>query len=119
MPPAATRRAKCLPLFEFDRGICGAAEIAGADEAGRGSLAGPLVVAAVVFDYSRFEPARLAKALDGLTDSKKLNAEARTRLYPRVIRFASRFSVIVCGNTGIDERGLHKTNLFALGRGIA
>jgi len=115
----AKRTPRAAALFDFDRELCGAGEIAGADEAGRGCLAGPLVVAAVVFDYSRRDPKTFAGLLPGLTDSKKLTAQAREKLYPLIARHASRFSIIVTGNRTIDERGLHKTNLRALGRSLA
>jgi ribonuclease HII len=62
--------------------------VAGSDEAGRGCLAGPLVAAAVLFDYER------------LTLS--------------VLRIATRVAVTSRCVRGIDERGLHKTNLAAL-----
>lgn len=114
-----TGRAPATDLFAFDYEICGRAEIAGADEAGRGCLAGPLVAAAVVFDYSRREPAQFAFLLAELTDSKKLTPRARERIYPLVMRQASRFSIIVAGNQTIDEVGLHRTNLRALSSSFA
>ena len=48
--------------------------MAGADEAGRGCLAGPLVVAAVLFDLQRIGP-REVRALGTLNDSKQQLAE--------------------------------------------
>jgi len=108
------RRSPATDLFDFDHEICGRAEIAGADEAGRGSLAGPLVAAAVVFDYSRRGPAQFASLLADLADSKKLTPVARERLYPLITLHASRFAIIVAGNRTIDEEGLHRTNLSAL-----
>ncbi|MBE0429243.1 MAG: ribonuclease HII [Thermoleophilia bacterium] len=107
-----------IGLFKFDREFCGDREIAGADEAGRGCLAGPLVVAAVVFDYSVREPRKFARLMAGLADSKKLSAPARERLYPLITRSASRFSIIISGNRTIDEMGLHNTNLDSLCRSI-
>jgi len=87
--------------------------VAGADEAGRGSLAGPLVAAAVLFDYERLSPAD-ARSLSALNDSKQHTAEMRETLYPRVLRAARRVAVVSRCVRGIDERGLHKTNLAAL-----
>ena len=52
-------------LFAFDRGL-GSRFVAGADEAGRGSLAGPLVAAAVLFDLERLTSDR--RALTRLND---------------------------------------------------
>ena len=53
--------------------------LAGADEAGRGCLAGPLVAAAVVLDYS----AAPFRGLERLTDSKLMTLEAREAAYRR------------------------------------
>jgi ribonuclease HII len=87
--------------------------VAGADEAGRGCLAGPLVAAAVLFDYDRIALSDL-RALSALNDSKQHTAEMREELYPRVLRVATRVAVTSRCVRGIDERGLHKTNLAAL-----
>jgi ribonuclease HII len=87
--------------------------VAGADEAGRGSLAGPLVAAAVLIDYATLSLSD-RRALGGLHDSKQLSPEDREDLYPRVLRAASRVSVTVRCVRGIDGRGLHNTNLEAL-----
>ena len=103
------------PLFEYDLELCGGAgEVAGADEAGRGCFAGPLVSAAVVFDYSRVDSDFCVELLEGLRDSKKLTALARTRLYPLITRCASRLSVVVSSAGSIDANGLHRTNLDSL-----
>ena len=99
-------------MFRFDRAL-GYRFVAGADEAGRGCLAGPLVAAAVLFDYDRLTLSDL-RALSALNDSKQHNAEMREELYPRVLRVATRVAVTSRCVRGIDERGLHKTNLAAL-----
>ena len=87
--------------------------MAGADEAGRGSLAGPLVAAAVLLDYGRLTT-REVRALTRLDDSKVHDLEQREALYPLVIRTAARVAVTSRCVRGIDERGLHVTNLAAL-----
>jgi ribonuclease HII len=99
-------------LFRFDREI-GTRYVAGADEAGRGSLAGPIVAAAVLFDYERLTTKEV-RALGRLDDSKVHDAEQREELYPLVLRVASEVSVTSRCARGIDERGLHVTNLAAL-----
>jgi ribonuclease HII len=88
--------------------------VAGADEAGRGSLAGPLVAAAVLFDYDALGR-RQRSELAGLDDSKQKTPEEREELYPRVLYAASRVAVTARCARGIDVRGLHVTNLAALG----
>ena len=87
--------------------------MAGADEAGRGCLAGPLVAAAVLFDYERIGLADL-RALTALNDSKQHTEEGREELYPRVLRIAAKVAITSRCVRGIDERGLHVTNLAAL-----
>jgi ribonuclease HII len=87
--------------------------VAGADEAGRGCLAGPLVAAAVLFDYDLLGP-RETRPLAALNDSKQHSAEGREQLYPLVLRSAARVVVVSRCVRRIDSRGLHKTNLAAL-----
>ena len=87
--------------------------VAGADEAGRGCLAGPLVAAAVLIDYEMLSRSD-RRALAGLHDSKQMKPERREELYPAVLRAAARVSVVVRCARGIDERGLHVTNIEAL-----
>lgn len=87
--------------------------MAGADEAGRGCLAGPLVAAAVLLDYERLSHSD-RRALSGLHDSKQMTEERRLEMYPCVLRAAARVSVVVRCAAGIDRRGLHVTNVEAL-----
>ena len=99
-------------LFAFDRAL-GRRFVAGADEAGRGSLAGPLVAAAVLFDIERLTLSD-RRALSRLNDSKQHTADAREELYPLVLRAAARSVIVSRCVRGIDRRGLHNTNLEAL-----
>ena len=64
--------------FAFDLAAAGsdAAAVAGADEAGRGCLAGPIAAAAVCLDYAALDEAG-REALSGLDDSKRLTRERR------------------------------------------
>lgn len=116
--PARRRRARkrrAEPgrrLFAFDRGL-GVRFVAGADEAGRGCLAGPLVAAAVLFDCDRLHFARRG-LLNDLDDSKRHTAERREEIYPAILDAAVKVSVIVRSAATIDCDGLHKTNLAAL-----
>jgi ribonuclease HII len=113
---ARTRQRRAARLFRFDRSL-GARFVAGADEAGRGSLAGPLVAAAVLIDYGNLS-LRDRRALSELDDSKVRSPEEREELYPRVIRAATRVAVTVRCVRCIDARGLHVTNLAALARSL-
>ena len=101
-----------LALFEHDRSL-GFRFVAGADEAGRGAFAGPLVAAAVVFDYERVGDEVLTE-LTALNDSKRLSLSRREELYPLVLRHASVAVTVSRCAAGIDCRGLHVTNLSAL-----
>ncbi|CAB4939368.1 unannotated protein [freshwater metagenome] len=87
--------------------------IAGADEAGRGCLAGPLVAAAVLLDLEALG-ADQVEALAALNDSKQHGEAAREALYPVVLRSVTRAAVVSRSARGIDIRGLHRTNLAAL-----
>jgi ribonuclease HII len=87
--------------------------VAGADEAGRGCLAGPLVAAGVLLDLERIGPAQ-ARALGTLNDSKQQTADGRAALYPVILALAARVCIVSRCAPGIDSRGLHKTNLAAL-----
>ncbi len=99
-------------LFQFDRSL-GVRWVAGADEAGRGCLAGPLVAAAVLFDLDRLG-VRDVRALSALNDSKQHDAAAREVLFPLVMRTAAKVNIVSRCVRGIDGRGLHRTNLAAL-----
>jgi len=103
--------------FDFDLDLAGRASVAGADEAGRGCLAGPLVAAAVCFDYAAMDTADLA-ALDRLDDSKKLPKVRRAALYGEILRRASQVVIVCCSAGTIDRDGLHRCNLGALARAL-
>jgi ribonuclease HII len=92
--------------------------VAGADEAGRGCLAGPLVAAAVLFDLERIGP-REVRALGALNDSKQQLPEARADLFPIILRTAAKVVIVSRCAPGIDSRGLHVTNLAALRDALA
>lgn len=110
--PTARSRRSGRRLFAFDRAL-GCRFVAGADEAGRGSLAGPLVAAAVLFDLERLSLSD-RRALSRLNDSKQHDEAGREQLYPLVLRAAARVAVVSRCVRGIDDRGLHVTNLDAL-----
>jgi ribonuclease HII len=111
-PRRKKRRKTPARLFRFDRDL-GHRFVAGADEAGRGCLAGPLVAAAVLFDYERISLTDL-RALTALNDSKQHTLQGREELYPRILRIATRVAITSRCVRGIDDRGLHVTNLRAL-----
>jgi ribonuclease HII len=99
-------------LLRFDRRT-GARFVAGADEAGRGSLAGPLVVAGVLFDYERLRGHRV-RPLTSLNDSKLVAPADREELFRTVIDSAAHVSIRVIPSAVIDSEGLHRCNLWGL-----
>jgi ribonuclease HII len=108
VPPKRTGQ----KLLRFDRNL-GARFVAGADEAGRGPLAGPLVVAGVLLDYECLREHRV-RPLALLNDSKQVDAATRDELYRAVLACAERVSVHVFPPHVIDRDGLHKSNLKGL-----
>jgi ribonuclease HII len=87
--------------------------VAGADEAGRGACAGPLVVAAAIL------PATRRGEVPGLADSKLLTPLARERVYAEVVARALAYAVVVIPADEVDTRGLHVCNLAGMRRALA
>jgi ribonuclease HII len=110
-------RATGQRLLRFDRKL-GARFVAGADEAGRGSLAGPLVCAGVLLDYECLRDHRV-RPLAFLNDSKQLSPAEREELFRAVVSCAARISVHVYPPSVIDRDGLHRTNLRGLRESLA
>ena len=86
--------------------------VAGADEAGRGACAGPLVAAACVLPDGR------RGRVPGLADSKLLTPAVRERVYDEVVQRALAWSVVVIPVEELDARGMHVTNVEALRRAV-
>lgn len=81
--------------------------IAGVDEAGRGPLAGPVVVAAVVFPAAR-------TPVNGLDDSKRLTEARREALYPRIIERALAWHVVAVEAEDIDRLNIYQATLLGM-----
>ena len=98
-------------LYAFDASfVLGrSGPLAGADEAGRGALAGPIVAAAVVLGGEK---------LAGLNDSKTLGEGAREALFGRVVADARALSVVAFPAWWIDEHGVGRANREALSRAL-
>ncbi len=81
--------------------------IAGVDEAGRGPLAGPVVVAAVVFAPGR-------TPVNGLDDSKALTARRREALYPRIVERALAWQIVFVEADEIDRRNIFQATMHGM-----
>lgn len=84
--------------------------IAGADEAGRGSWAGPIVAAAVILP-SNFN-------IPGVNDSKQLFPNKREELYEKIIKIAVDYYVAILSNKVIDKGGVGQANLKVLVKAV-
>ncbi|MGQ0606734.1 MAG: ribonuclease HII, partial [Candidatus Nitrosotenuis sp.] len=73
--------------------------VCGVDEAGRGSMLGPLVVAAVAIDKSKINT--LIEI--GVKDSKKLSAKARESLYKQIIKLVDDYQISKASSKQIDS----------------
>ncbi len=113
--PRGTAVRRDAGLYGYERALAraGFVHVAGADEAGRGACAGPLVVAAAVLPQGR------RGEVPGLADSKLLTPAARVRAYDAVLRRAVAWSVVVVPATEVDEVGLHRCNVAAMRRALA
>lgn len=69
--------------------------ICGIDEAGRGPLAGPVVVAGVIMPQNSM--------IEGVNDSKKVSEKKREKLYDQIIEEAISYSVAIIGQDVIDD----------------
>lgn len=112
-PRVVVRTASGLRTLESTLQRSGLGPVAGADEAGRGACAGPLVVAACVL------PPHPVPALEGLTDSKLLRPSERERLFPLVQRYAVASCVVVVPAEEIDALGIHVVNIEGMRRAVA
>lgn len=83
--------------------------VAGMDEAGRGSWAGPVVAGAVIL------PKKIR--LPGLNDSKKLTEKGRERLYSLITRSCV-YSVGIASESEVDELGLSRATFLAFKRAL-
>ena len=102
--------ADALGLMEDRLSAAGFHRVAGADEVGRGALAGPLMAAAVILPP--------ATALEGLRDSKLCTPGQRERLAKEIKRVALAWSVVRVRHDRIDRAGLQRCNLDALRRAL-
>lgn len=102
--------ADAVGLLELRLAANGFGRVAGADEVGRGALAGPLVAAAVILPSDA--------EIHGLKDSKLCTRLQRERLAERIREVALAVSIVRVQPWRIDRAGLQRCNLQALRRAI-
>ena len=85
--------------------------VAGVDEAGRGPLAGPLAVAAVILDPTW--------PIAGLDDSKKLSEKKREALYPQIIEHALAYCIVLIEPEEIDRINIFQATMSGMSRAVA
>ena len=100
-----------LCCFEDDLSIIGYRRVAGIDEVGRGSLAGPLVAAAVILDRKKV-------LFEGIDDSKKITEKRREYLYDLIIGNCMCWAVSEVKPPEIDKYNLTKANIMAFERAL-
>lgn len=101
-------------LYGYERALrrAGFERIAGADEAGRGACAGPLVAAAVILGGTP------GARIGGLADSKVLSPQQREQAYTEILDKAVAWSVVIVEPAECDELGMHVANISALRRAV-
>ena len=120
----ALTKSKQVPGLEEEMALLsqGYSFIAGVDEAGRGSLAGPVVAAAVILplgDRSQFDPDECLERFAGVRDSKQLAARERERLFEVVMQHALSVGVGIGSVEIIDERNILQATKYAMRDAIA
>jgi Ribonuclease HII len=108
---AFARRETLFGRQQGDETKAGSIFIAGVDEAGRGPLAGPLAVAAVILDPDR--------PIAGLDDSKKLNEAKREALYPQIIERAVAYCIVLIEPDEIDRVNIFQATMSGMSRAVA
>lgn len=108
-PPAGGR-----PTFEIEREFLarGFRVIAGVDEAGRGSLAGPLCIGLVVYDYGMFDNPPCE--LDAINDSKCLTPAARQRALNSILVHARCVETCMVSHRIVDRYNVNGATEYAL-----
>jgi ribonuclease HII len=101
-------------LYGYERALkrVGFDPVAGADEAGRGACAGPLVAAAAILSDAK------SKQISGLRDSKLLSPAQRDRCYAEITAKAIAWAVVAIEPEDCDAMGMHVANVAALRRAL-
>lgn len=98
--------------FDYELALIndGYARVCGVDEAGRGSLAGPVVAAACILPTDC--------VIEGLNDSKKLSESKREKLFDQIRACAVSYSIASASNEEIDRLNILNATMLAMARAI-
>lgn len=91
----------------YDNGIT---YVCGVDEVGRGPIAGPLVVSAVILPQDI--------RIEGIDDSKKLSETKRNKLYKEIMKKAIAVNTVFVYESEIDERDIYRCTQGAMIKAI-
>ena len=94
-----------LKVFNNDLFVCGI------DEAGRGSLAGPVTAAAVILPKNYIN--------NEIRDSKKINKPTRLKLFEEIVNISVAYSIIDISNKTIDTINILESTFLAMNKAIS
>lgn len=98
-------------LYEFDAPLIEEyGFVCGVDEAGRGPLAGPVCVAAVILDPSI--------VFEELNDSKKLTEKRREALFPKIIETAKSYKIVMVDSETIDRINILQATMLGMKQAV-
>ena len=105
-------RKRVEKLYEFENEVyeAGYNLVAGVDEAGRGSLVGPVVIAAVILPKNFYLPK--------LNDSKKISAKIREELFDEIEKVAKDISVVKVSAEKVDELNIYQATLQGMKQAV-
>jgi ribonuclease HII len=112
VPRADSARSPEPPTLRFEKRAQrrGASIVAGVDEVGRGPLAGPVVVAAVILNRRKIP--------DGINDSKVLTADSRSEIYSAILASGAHVSVVAAPTSIIFDINILHASLWAMRKAI-
>lgn len=101
-----------MNIFEHDESLRGQGfyKIAGIDEAGRGTLAGPVVAAAVILKEGTI--------IDGLRDSKKIPEKERSHLFDKIQNLAIDIGIGIVGHEEIDQLNILRATKLSMKQAV-
>ncbi|MGM0364963.1 MAG: ribonuclease HII [Actinomycetota bacterium] len=105
------KRLQNICVYEDELYCSGYRYIAGLDEVGRGSLAGPLVAAAVILDRK--------KLIEKIDDSKKMDATTRKRVYGKIVKSCISWSIAEVSAREIDDINIANANVLAFKKAVS